>query len=609
MARWFSIHLHRLLNSNRMRGDAESTLPELIAIAGFLVLLWASIGVAIEHEYNTARTSAVQTTANLARAFEESTRRTISQIDQILLSARAFYSAEGDKFNFNDWARTQTVPDKMTAAIGMADHTGLVFADTLPIPPGVSIADRPHFIAQIDPSHDDLYISKPVHGRVSGQATIQFTRKLLGPHGEFAGVTVFSLGCEELSRFYQKLDLGDGFVALLSADGTQLARGPLIADQIGKRMAETTVFTQMLSQNDGVIRFPSKHFHVGEIASFRRLQEYPLIVMVGFDTNTVFGQYWALRTRMIISGIAATVGILLIGMLWLQQKRRSIASRRALTITLETISQGILMVDARGNVPVINPRARDLLALPYTSAEDTQKFAASRAIELAARHPTAGVSDGTSTDSQFDVAREDGTVIEVRNHALPDGGFVHSYTDVTEQRLADARVRYLAHHDTLTGLANRVQLRQRMPEFCPQDATEQQLTAFMMIDLDGFKGINDTLGHDVGDELLIEICPAFAGDGARGRFRRASRRRRVRHPAARLAADHGNGGACRAVAAIALPNRCRSVASRCASAPASASPSTRPMATTATRCSSMRTLHCTAPRPLGEARSGSSIRT
>ncbi len=511
MARWFSILLHRLLNSSRMRGDAESTLPELIAIAGFLVLLWASIGVAIEHEYNTAKNSAVQTTANLARAFEESTRRTISQIDQILLSARAFYSAEGDKFNFNDWARTQTVPDQMTAAIGMADRTGLVFGDTLPIPPGVSIADRPHFIAQIDPSHDDLYISKPVHGRVSGQATIQFTRKLLGPHGEFAGVTVFSLDCEELSRFYQKLDLGDGFVALLSADGTQLARGPLIPDQIGKRMAETTVFTQMLSQNDGVIRFPSKHMHVGEIASFRRLQEYPLIVMVGLDTNTVFGQYWALRTRMIISGIAATVGILLVGMLWLQQKRRSIASRRALTITLETISQGILMVDSRGNVPVINPRARDLLALPYSSPEDTQKFAASRAIELAARHPTAGAGDGTSTDSQFDVAREDGTVIEVRNHALPDGGFVHSYTDVTEQRLADARVRYLAHHDTLTGLANRVQLRQRMPEFCPQDATEQQLTAFMMIDLDGFKGINDTLGHDVGDELLIEISRRLQG--------------------------------------------------------------------------------------------------
>ena len=147
----------------------------------------------------------------------------------------------------------------MTAAIGMADSTGHVFADTLPIPPGVSIADRPHFKAQMDPSHDDLFISKPVRGRVSGQATIQFTRKLFGPNGEFAGVTVFSLGCNELSQFYQKLDLGNGFVALLAPDGTQLARGPLIADQIGQPMKEATVFNQVLSQRDGMIRFNSIH--------------------------------------------------------------------------------------------------------------------------------------------------------------------------------------------------------------------------------------------------------------------------------------------------------------------------------------------------------------
>src|ERR1700722_967486 len=183
VAPWVWAGLQRVARSHRMRGDTESVLPELIAVACFLILLWASIAVAIKHEYDTAVSTAAQTTANLARAFEESTRRTIGQIDQILLSARAFYGVQGDKFNFDEWARTQIVPDSMTAAIGMADAAGHVFADTLPIPPGVSIADRPHFKAQMDPSHDDLFISKPVRGRVSGQATIQFTRKLLGPNG------------------------------------------------------------------------------------------------------------------------------------------------------------------------------------------------------------------------------------------------------------------------------------------------------------------------------------------------------------------------------------------------------------------------------------------
>ncbi|HLB98331.1 MAG TPA: EAL domain-containing protein, partial [Acetobacteraceae bacterium] len=82
----------------------------------------------------------------------------------------------------------------------------------------------------------------------------------------------------------------------------------------------------------------------------------------------------------------------------------------------------------------------------------------------------------------------------------------HTYTDVTDQRMADARVRYLAHYDTLTGLANRVQLRQCIREFIEQPSGESPLTAFVMIDLDGFKGVNDTLGHDVGDELLVVVA-------------------------------------------------------------------------------------------------------
>jgi diguanylate cyclase (GGDEF)-like protein len=509
------------IGSGGLRFSGQSLLPELAAIGCFLALLWISIGVVLDHEYHTAEAAAVQSTGNLARAFEESTRRTIGQIDQILLSARAFHTAQGARFDFNEWARTQTLPDKMTAAIGMADPAGHVFADTLPIPPGVSIADRPHFRAQLDPSRDDLFISRPVHGRVSGEDTIQFTRKLLGPNGEFAGVTVFSLGCNELSRFYQTLDLGNGFVSLLSADGTILARGPLLPDFIGRTISENGQLGSLLTKAGGAVHYHSKRTDSETFASFRRLRDFPLIVMVGLDGDTVFHQYYSLRRRAVVSGIGATLAISVIAVLWLQQKRRSIASGRALTITLETISQGILMVDARGNVPVVNPRALDLLGVADGTSDAVRHDAASRAGELA----HSGAAGGTQTipfaggksatqpghDTRFESARDDGTVIEVRSHPLVDGGFVHTYTDVTEQRLADARVRYLAHHDTLTGLANRVQLRQRIPEFLDSNSGPQLLTAFMMIDLDGFKGVNDTLGHDVGDELLVEVARRLQG--------------------------------------------------------------------------------------------------
>ena len=531
----------RQFRGRLVRPSTTPLLPELAAIFCFLVLLWASIIIALNHEYHAAEASAVQSTGNLARAFEESTRHTISQIDQVLLSVRAFSAALGERFDFNQWARTQTLPDKMTTAIWMVDRTGLTVAGTLPVPPGVSIADRPHFRAQLDPTRDELFISRPVHGRVSGESTIQFSRKLLGPHGEFAGVTVFSLDCAELSRFYQTLDLGNGFVSLLSADGTILARGPINPEMIGITISNREAFGDVLRRRSGAIRYRGGLTHVEQIASFRHLQDFPLIVMVGLDTDTVFQQYRSLREHVVLSGAAVTLAIGLIGMLWLQQKRRSVASRHALTITLETISQGILMVDGRGRIPVVNPRALDLLELADETSPAVRKRAASRAVELASRdaanHPRTvpiagsggtgiggtGIGDtgiggtgsgGTGSGgagepglaSRFETVRADGTIIEVRSHGLADGGFVHTYTDVTDQRLADARVRYLAHFDTLTGLANRVQLRQCIWQFLDQPTGAQLLTAFMMIDLDGFKGVNDTLGHDVGDELLVAVA-------------------------------------------------------------------------------------------------------
>jgi diguanylate cyclase (GGDEF)-like protein len=172
-------------------------------------------------------------------------------------------------------------------------------------------------------------------------------------------------------------------------------------------------------------------------------------------------------------------------------------------------------------VPVVNPQALALLGVAEPGSDEARQAAALRAVEIVQGNaasgtqaiPVAGSRQAAvpGQDTRFESARGDGTVIEVCSHALQDGGFVHTYTDVTEQRLADARVRYLAHHDTLTGLANRVQLRQRIPDFLDNNANPERLTALMMIDLDSFKGVNDTLGHDVGDELLVEVGRRLQG--------------------------------------------------------------------------------------------------
>ncbi|MEU8078834.1 EAL domain-containing protein [Catellatospora citrea] len=85
-------------------------------------------------------------------------------------------------------------------------------------------------------------------------------------------------------------------------------------------------------------------------------------------------------------------------------------------------------------------------------------------------------------------------------------GIVVTLRDVTEQRRLQRRLTYLAYHDSLTGLANRVAFRSQLQQATEQAGRSGMLAAVLFVDLDDFKIVNDTLGHETGDRLLREVA-------------------------------------------------------------------------------------------------------
>jgi diguanylate cyclase (GGDEF)-like protein/PAS domain S-box-containing protein len=219
------------------------------------------------------------------------------------------------------------------------------------------------------------------------------------------------------------------------------------------------------------------------------------------------------------------------GSLWVyadvSARRQAEEKLRLAATVLEHIADGVMVIDVHGKIVATNPAFTQITGVTEIEALGTYShltrmtgqdrngaFHEALWRDLAETGFWRGESWNTRKNGEAYL--EWLTVSAVRDEHEAVSHYVCVFSDITKVKESQEKLDHLAHHDPLTGLPNRLLFHDRLQRAMlraangGQNAGSRQL-AVMFIDLDRFKTVNDTLGHDVGDELLKQVAGGLAG--------------------------------------------------------------------------------------------------
>jgi diguanylate cyclase (GGDEF)-like protein len=198
-----------------------------------------------------------------------------------------------------------------------------------------------------------------------------------------------------------------------------------------------------------------------------------------------------------------------------RQEAQLHATNLRLDAALENMSQGLCLYDSEARLQVVNRRFCEIFHIPPKLVRSGMTFDAVLALSVAAgNHGDQTVDDLLVERERLLTRREtgnyfqhlsDGRIICIAHQSTSDGGWLTTCEDVTEQRRAESQIAFMARHDALTKLPNRLLLAERIEQAIAQAGRGPGFAVFCL-DLDNFKQVNDTLGHAVGDELLCAVA-------------------------------------------------------------------------------------------------------
>src|SRR4051812_39793749 len=468
---------------------------------------------------------------NLAHSLAEHASHAIQAADVAMsgmVDLLKYQKPQADRFNL--FMRNTAQSLSQLREIGVLDAEGNWIYSSLPETPAHNNSDRSYFADHRSSPDASIRIGEPLQSRLTGRQTIILSKRISNPDGSFGGVVLAAVDRDYFNTFYQTFKLGPrAGITLLRRDGAVLVHWPRDS-RSGEATISSAFKTAIENNATGYSRITSPFDGLTKYAGFERAPQYPLVVAVTQPVDELLAGW---RRDLRSDALVATVllgSVLLLAILLSAQFRSRLRTEGELRerearyrLLANNIADVVVLLDRDGTLLFVSQSVETVLGLKPANLIGRSWFDLVHAEDHAATLAvTAELTDWTITrTTMFRISRTNGSVgwFEINFKLAGDAGdrqrveVVGVMRDVTQRALMETELNTLnlqlaelATTDGLTGLANRRTFDAAMQ----REYGHCSRLSVVLLDIDNFKGFNDSLGHQAGDECLKRVAGVIA---------------------------------------------------------------------------------------------------
>lgn len=496
-----------------------------------IATIWILIESKLAQQKKEVRQNAFIRAASVATSYAGQIERTLMEVDRTTILASQLWSVTNGQVKLNEYYQKGVFP-KSFFHVSIGNRDGDVVTSTLPLPQPINFGNRSWFQAHRSGRFDSLLISERETGPRTGRPIVRISRPIFDNAGQFDGAVWVTLEPPYLTAFFGGHQLQkDEFISI------RLTTGPLLTTDVGGHDGAPKIFYRhdpAFSALEGVKEETAEMFvdEAPRIVAWKKLDLFPVVAIAGLKQEEVYSAYardvtaWrtvAVIGTLLLMAFGALAAYFSTGLAARKREARQVVNTYRLAV--DAAQEGFYMLkpiyDAKGSildfrVEDCNERAAALIGvlrdqvlhhslsriLPQEYERDTVRVLR-RVMEIGFHEEELRVP------SSPDSARSPTWLY--RRFMKSENGVAMVVRDISAMKEHERELVQLANTDTLTSLPNRYWLLTYLPDALRRANEDGKHVAILFMDLDDFKDVNDTLGHDAGDELLRQAVARLRG--------------------------------------------------------------------------------------------------